>query len=215
MEIEMQDELQNRTAQQTAQAATPETDKIRAAIFIDVEYFRIACGAWSYDEKSVLRNTSEFIDAVKMSAPAGSFDGVGRWKCFAYDAVYRWECKPFVTEEELRHRTAIHEQLAKGGFRLQLGQFVVKKNGTPSATIVQKGVDTKLVIDAMREAAFGSTKLFIFVTGDSDFLPLIQELRAMRKDVVLLYGDLRSINSKLLMSATASFPLVTKEEVSL
>lgn len=180
---------------------------VQAAIFLDVEYFRIACNEWGADKEGIFSST-RFIQAIQASAPPGFFDTVKRWKCYAYDAMYRGECLQFVPGAEVKERIDLHEMLRKGGFSLRLGQYVVRKQGKPGQSVVQKAVDTQLVVDAMREHAFSKTKLFILITGDTDFLPLITELKRSRKDVVLLHGDMNSINTRLMNAAEVSFDFV-------
>lgn len=69
----------------------------------------------------------------------------------------------------------------------------------------QKGVDVLLAVDVLRNAYGGVTENFLLVTGDVDFVPLIDQLISMGKNVVLAHP--RRVSDMLLEAADRVQPI--------
>jgi hypothetical protein len=77
------------------------------------------------------------------------------------------------------HINASRRELRALGF----DPSVVKKlSGSQS-----KGVDVKLATDALMQATYGNFEVAVFVTGDADFLPVIDEVKRMGKFAWVLH----------------------------
>lgn len=175
----------------------------RAAIFVDAEYFRISC----LGRTDILSSSTKLIEFIKSSVP--ELSEVDRWRCFAYDARYAGKAELSVHPAERSARKRLHRMLIDGGFTVRFGSYVlrdIRVVGDVKSTrvMVQKGVDTMIVVDAMREAFTVGTETLIFITGDSDFVPLFSELRVRKKRTVLLYGDPDNASGRLVTIASAA-----------
>ena len=65
----------------------------------------------------------------------------------------------------------------------------------------QKGVDTLIVIDALRLAMSGQIDRLVVVTGDSDLAPLLATVRDMGVEVELVYDPDTPVHPDLLEAA--------------
>ena len=159
----------------------------------------------------MLSSTQELIEHVKKHV--GNLGHIERWRCFAYDARYAGKAELSVHPAERASRKRLHALLHNAGFTLRYGSYVVRDmkvvgNVSSLKVIVQKGVDTMIVVDAMREAIKVGTETLIFITGDSDFIPLFLELRNLRRRVILLHGDMTTVSARLAKVSSSAHQIV-------
>lgn len=175
----------------------------RGAIFIDVEYFRIACSGAGFNSH-LLKNSQSMIERIKwLCKDIPGVQQLARWRCYAYDAVYTGRAKELVGEQGVAEREQLHSWMKGGGYTSRFGYFSYREKDLDNGkgVIIQKEVDTWLVVDAMREAWQVDTDIFFLVAADADFIPLIKELRAYGRKTVVIYGSTRSINEEMRTAA--------------
>jgi uncharacterized LabA/DUF88 family protein len=79
----------------------------------------------------------------------------------------------------------------KAGFRLE----ILDRN----ARNKEKGVDTTMVVDIMQdmyEMATAGEDLFILITGDADYIPIIDKLKAKGFETLVIFWDHAATNLK-------------------
>lgn len=123
--------------------------------------------------------------------------------------VYYYHCLPYCgnppTEEEQarleskqRFFNAI-SRMEKHELRLgQLGWSGIDQQGRPVFT--QKIVDILMAVDVMELSATGQIQQAVLVTGDSDFLPLVEKVKKLGVSVVLWHGPESTVHQDLWMA---------------
>ncbi len=101
---------------------------------------------------------------------------------------------------------------------IDLQHFPIKNNGGGIAK--EQGVDVALAWDAGYESS--KLDVYILITGDGDFIPLVDKLQSIGKKVILAYwhvgsepGKTSRTNTDLIRSATHSVNMRQKIEVGL
>ena len=195
--------------QQASTSGSSRTRLNRAAIFVDAEYFRISCLGEIAD--GFISSTSKLIKYVQDNIEG--VQHIDRWRCFAYDAKYVGRAESFAHPADRVTRKKMHRMLLDAGFTVRFGSYVlrdIRVVGDVKSTrvIVQKEVDTMIVVDAMREAFTVGADTLIFITGDSDFIPLFRELRVRKKTVILLHGDENTVSQQLIRTSSQALQIV-------
>lgn len=76
------------------------------------------------------------------------------------------------------------QQLTSLGYNLHISRLVRRKDRYGNVTVESKGIDVSLAVFTM--ALSDHFQQLILLTGDSDFVPLVQQLRAKGREVVLI-----------------------------
>lgn len=119
--------------------------------------------------------------------------------------TYFYHCPPYIspspTEEE-RGRQSNYDKFIEAlenldKFQVRLGNLrkFYDENGEPEYE--QKGVDVRIAIDAIKLALKSRINKAIFLTGDSDFVPVIEAIKDEGIDTILFYHE-SSIHRNLL-----------------
>lgn len=128
---------------------------------------------------------------------------LGAQKVFYYDSVPEQEKGE--STEDYKARVARQEELFRGLKRAH-GTHVREGVLAGGKKTRQKQVDILLAVDAMTHAVRDNMKTAVLLTGDQDFLPLVEALVGLGKFVVL-WGDRRATSGALADSADTYVPM--------
>jgi len=109
--------------------------------------------------------------------------------------TYYYHAKPFQskppTEDERRRKSAFDRflQFLDGVDRMEvrLGRVRRYYDEEGNVKFEQKGVDVKLAIDALKLSLKGKIHKVAFVTGDSDFIPVVEAIKDEGIEVCIFY----------------------------
>ena len=153
---------------------------MRCVVFVDYSYFAAIT-------LSELKSAEWLVQNIK-SWTGQDFAGAD-WLVNVYDAQFDSKHRAFVPPR-LRYQADVElKRIAKSGCKLRLGEYALrfqqggrmtKFHNPGEPFFVQKGVDSLLVVDAMREL-YGGAECLFFITNDRDFIPLFKEIVGARK----------------------------------
>lgn len=111
--------------------------------------------------------------------------------------TYYYDCPPYVSPQPTPEEKSRQERFDRYHYNLkQLDKFEVRLgslrkyyNEDRTHNFEQKGVDVKIAIDALRLCLKGKISRAIFVTGDSDFVPVVEAIKDEGVEVFLFYHD--------------------------
>lgn len=164
----------------------------RAAVFIDGGYFREVTKL--YGELSV--DYESFSDAL--------CEPDTRFRTYLYDCP-PWQSDP-ATEEE-RQRISGYQRFKRA---LQyLDRFKIREGRLQKIgdDFRQKKVDILLAVDAVKLASTGKIDRAIFVTSDSDFVPVIEGIEGTGVTTTLYYDPNLSYHNSLLENVDERFQI--------
>ncbi|MBD3405001.1 MAG: NYN domain-containing protein [Candidatus Lokiarchaeota archaeon] len=149
----------------------------RAAVFIDIGYFGKVL-KYCFDEPRI--DFEKFSDYL--------CEDKERLRTYVYD------CPPYVSQEptdEEERRQENHERFASSLTKLHRFEVRLGKTAHNAVTgeFYQKRVDVLLTVDLMRMAWDRQIGTAILVTGDSDFVPVIESVKQAGVVVKLFYRD--------------------------
>lgn len=170
--------------------------------FVDGENFAIRGKATAEAAKVPLVSSPFYCPNTFLWGPMISTDGLASYlnlgphiygparRSFYYTAVQGDDAKI----------TSVKEKLKYLGFMPR----VFKKTGGRS-----KRVDITLVTDALSNAHFGNYGAALFIAGDADYIPLVEEIQRMGKIVVVAFfeGAGSGLSPDLALSADRFVPL--------
>jgi len=114
---------------------------------------------------------------------------LARKEKFYCKEIFYYNCPPFQsslpTEEEIKKKTGYDKfinKLKNLGLKIREGRC--QRIGEEFS---QKGADTLMTIDLVRKATETKIKNFILVTSDTDFVPVIKDIRKNDKIRVIIY----------------------------
>jgi len=127
---------------------------------------------------------------------------------------YYYDCPPYISPTPTTNEKKRQEGFDKYIYSLKkLDKLTVRlgklkkyflADGTPD--FEQKGVDVRLAIDVLKLSLKGKISKAIFVTGDSDFVPVIEAIKDEGVEVFLFYHQssvhrqiLEACDNKLLL----------------
>ena len=92
--------------------------------------------------------------------------------------------------ERYRNQQSFHNNLGRiPRFELRLGQLVYPP--ASNAVPYEKGVDVRLATDMLLHAARGNCEVAILVSGDTDFVDMVQGVKDLGKNVEIALFDPR------------------------
>jgi uncharacterized LabA/DUF88 family protein len=160
-------------------------DKI--GIFIDGGYL-------SKLTKHIFTNSNgspKKIDFNKLSLNLSSKCNGELLRTYYYDCPAFVSPRPNTVEKDRQRRTDsfLYNLRRLDKFDVRLGKLnrYFKSDGTPD--FEQKGVDVLLAIDVLRLALKNKIDKAIFITGDSDFVPVIQAIKDEGVGTILFYHE--------------------------
>ena len=109
--------------------------------------------------------------------------------------TYYYTCPAFILENETeaqksrrKKRDSFISALKQTDqIYVKLGRLRRFKKDDGTDQFVQKGVDVKLAVDALKLALKGKINKSIFITGDSDFVPVIEAIKEEGISTILYY----------------------------
>ena len=131
--------------------------------------------------------------------------------------TYYYDSPPYISSqatppEKLRQKKFdefIYNLRLLDKFEVRLGRLKKYNNFQGQPIFEQKGVDVLLAIDSLKLSLKNKISKAIFVTGDSDFVPVIQAIKDEGVEVFLYYHDsavhrniLQVCDNKLLLDNT-------------
>lgn len=146
----------------------PVDNTVRAAIFID--------GDWLY---YAARRLKEEVDYVRLKA---SLDD-----CFGTHAPTHFFCSIDAQQKEQQEFVRTLKSL---GYIVHASKLRRQKDRYGTITLVSKGVDVALAVSAM--ALPDEFKTLVLLSGDSDFLSLVETARSQGREVILITVPLAS-----------------------
>lgn len=134
--------------------------------------------------------------------------------------TYYYDCPAFVSqnpnpeerEKQKRTDSFFYNLKRLDKFDVRLGKLNRYFNAEGEIDFEQKGVDVLLAIDALRLAIKGKIDKAIFVTGDSDFVPVIQAIKDEGVGTILFYHD-SSVHRNILDCCDSKHP-ITEELIN-
>lgn len=154
----------------------------RAAVFLDDGYF--AHVTRKYGDLRI--DYESFTDAI--------CEPDRRFRTYYYNCP-PWQSDP-PTDEERRRLSGYHKFADALSYldRFKVREGRLQKIGDD---FKQKGVDIKLAVDAVKLSSTGKIDRAIFVTGDSDFVPVVEGIEGTGVTTTLCYDPSLSIHNSL------------------
>jgi uncharacterized LabA/DUF88 family protein len=103
------------------------------------------------------------------------------------------------TPGDLPATEAVHDRLQAHGF----SPVVFHKPKGQKA----KGVDIALTKDMLLHAFFGHYDVAVLVTGDGDYVPVVEEVKRLGRRVIVAFFDCPQLSAKLRRTADEFYPL--------
>ena len=131
--------------------------------------------------------------------------------------TYYYDSPPYMSKEPTKEEKTRQEKFDKfiynlkllDKFEVRLGRLRKYNNLQGQPIFEQKGVDVLLAIDSLKLSLKSKISKAIFVTGDSDFVPVIQAIKDEGIEVFLFYHNssvhrqiLQVCDNKLLLDNT-------------
>ena len=139
-------------------------------VAVDVEWVRVAYGSHRIlDTPDALK--LRIVDALQVM---GQEIDVRDVSVMLYDAP----------KDAGRKRE--HDRMVEAGFVMRLGSVLWRERQDGSSMPIQKGVDVLLTVDAVRAVMKDGYEMVILLTGDADFIPLLQFCREQGVKTVVI-----------------------------
>jgi uncharacterized LabA/DUF88 family protein len=138
------------------------------AVFID--------GDWLY---YAARRLKEEVDYSRLL--------ISLHECFGLETPIHIFCSVDTQKKDQREFVG---QLASLGYLLHTSKLLRRKDRYGNITLVSKGLEIALAVSAM--ALSDDFQTLVLLTGDSDFLPLIEQARAKNREVIVITVPLAS-----------------------
>jgi len=162
-------------------------------------------------------DTYVFIDAAYLSLIAKEFFGpkppafdinsfakaLAKEESMRCLGVYYYTAPPYQSQTPTKHEKARKANYDKFVSTLKkIPGFVVREGRCQKIgeTFCQKGVDTLLTMDLARIPMKSSVRRVLLLVCDTDFVPILNELRAEKIEIVLFYFTDRIRRSRFSMS---------------
>jgi uncharacterized LabA/DUF88 family protein len=160
-------------------------------VAVDLEWLNITYGKAADD---ITNSRESFVTFLEQAlAPFGRAEKAGTATIVFFDAARDF------------FRVRQHESLRQAGFDVRIGMIAERKSRkTGKIEYIQKGVDVLLTIGVLHESFKGGDD-FLLLTGDSDFEPLVRELKGRGARVAVAYK--RLVNEALVRAADAAYKL--------
>ncbi|MCK4653246.1 MAG: NYN domain-containing protein [Candidatus Cloacimonetes bacterium] len=149
----------------------------RKYLFIDGGYFRRVA-------KSISELYYPDIDILKII----DFHKV----CYGYTKTFYYDCLPIIKKDETDEQFKIRTKKEIKFYNslemvpgLHVFNGMLRKNAKKN---LQKGVDVKIAVDMLMHTINGNMQQASLLTGDSDFIPLLEALIQQGMYVTLLYS---------------------------
>jgi uncharacterized LabA/DUF88 family protein len=127
--------------------------------------------------------------------------------------TYFYDCPPYQspspTEDERRRKSGAdkfyYNLRNHKRFEVRLGRL--QKTGYDPPMFTQKGVDVLLSVDLVRLAWSGKINKAVLVTGDSDFVPAVRDVKDAGIIVELWFSRCMHMSDELFQVCDDRFPL--------
>jgi uncharacterized LabA/DUF88 family protein len=96
----------------------------------------------------------------------------------------------FSVDPQRKEQREFVGKLASLGYLLHTFKLIRRKDRYGNVTLGSKGLDVALAVSAM--ALLDDFHTLVLLTGDSDFVPLVQQIRAKNREVILITVPLAS-----------------------
>ncbi|MGE3075482.1 MAG: NYN domain-containing protein [Dehalococcoidia bacterium] len=146
-------------------------DKLRAYVFIDSAQLRAGLSAIGADWKTLNLRTLADV-ALQCCDNRWMNEQIAVGRVFVYDGVLEGEeGENSDVEAWLVRNESQRETIVRRGATLAMDPRNPKR-------LTQKGVDVQLAVDALSAAQRGVFEVMILVSGDGDFVPVVEAVRA-------------------------------------
>jgi uncharacterized LabA/DUF88 family protein len=133
--------------------------------------------------------------------PAGCIPYHHQWTDRGYVAADAERCYYYTcTQGDELKRGKVHDALMQHGF----SPVVFHK---PKPDKKAKGVDIALTKDMLMHAFFGNYEIAVLVSGDGDYVPVVEEIKRLGKRVVVAFFTDEGLNPELRRAADELYSL--------
>jgi hypothetical protein len=171
-------------------------------MFVDGENLTIRAQELAYQEGVDLANNNLFPLYLKdvYFWPAGCQPYNYNWCKRAHAPQQAERCYYYTCiTGSMQNIDTVRDSLFKFGFT----PTVVKKEKGQKA----KGVDISLTKDMLLQAFLGNYDIAVLVTGDADFIPLVEEVKRLGRRVVVSFFEKSGLNPQLRIAGDEFHPL--------